>query len=258
VLAAWASNPPVLQTSHCKPLGEDNIPENVEVTYSVEIGGQRRALAIGEMKRNLVHAASWQGGDLSRKSSQKRLSQELRGSVTFLPLSPLPSRRRKERSGPGIYSRRPDTVNSYACKYQCPQVFCFDGATMIILQFRAQRLERMEDEDCPVDCWVLPLTSSYCTLRYALYRLLVQGLRRCLGNMAGQLAVAGLIPDFREFYNARPLWRVGQVTYDQHPGGYTRAVEATTGMLKWVHDTLPEVVEVGPFWSDQHGEGAAQ
>jgi hypothetical protein len=100
VLAAWASNPPVLQTSHCKPLGEDNIPENVDVTYSVEIGGQRRALAIGEMKRNLVHAASWQGGDLSRKSSQKRLSQELRGSVTFLPLSPLPSRRRKERSGP--------------------------------------------------------------------------------------------------------------------------------------------------------------
>jgi hypothetical protein len=86
VLAAWARNPPVLQASHCKPLTETNISENVDVTYSVEIGGRRRPLIIGEMKRNLIHAASWQAGDISRKGSQKKLSQELRGSVNHTSL----------------------------------------------------------------------------------------------------------------------------------------------------------------------------
>lgn len=228
VLAAWARFPSILQSSHVKPPSEHKaISENIDFMYSVKIGGKRFQLAVGEAKRNtigqdLIH---WQrAADFSKfPSGQVRLSQELRG---------------------------------YCHKYQCPQVFCFDGNVLLLLQFRATTLEEIKDKDCEVDCWVLPREGSNCTLRYALYRLLLQGWKRCqvlaaMGDAADGLVVGGLRPDYREFFNGRPIWKVEGQNYANHPGGYERLVDGTSGALKWRHEEDPEEVEeTGPFWGE--------
>ncbi|POR39747.1 Uncharacterized protein TPAR_00065 [Tolypocladium paradoxum] len=218
VLAAWARYPAIWQTSHSKPFTETSVSENVDVAYSVKIGGIRYTIAIGEIKRNLIDLEDWQSGSISSTGTQMRLSKELRG---------------------------------YAHKYQCPQVFCFDGAALLLLQFRASKLERIEDENCQVDCWVIPRTGSYCTLRYGLYRLLAQGWRRCQSETAGQLTVGGLTADSREFYNGRPIWRVDGVKHGKHPAGYERSVDGATGALKWTNEEYPEVMETWPFWGGE-------
>ncbi|KAK0701106.1 hypothetical protein B0T21DRAFT_321997 [Apiosordaria backusii] len=194
VLAAWNQYPVVTQTSHTKPPLIANISEEVDTTYSVKFGATRTVLAIGEMKRNLVDPRLWQGGDISSSASQKKLSQELRG---------------------------------YADKYQCPQVFCFDGKTLLLLQFRANRVEDILKENCPVDCWVLPRASSFTTLRSALYMLLVQGFRRFQGACAPQVSVGGLTPQLRQFYNGQLIWAAPEgMNVLEHPGGYQRSVDA--------------------------------
>ena len=227
VLAAWARYPSILQSSHMKPISEVAIAENVDVMYSVRIGNQRFPLAVGEIKRNIINKdlRYWQrAADLSVvKGPQMKLSQELRG---------------------------------YADKYQCPQVFCFDGEVLLLLQFRASQPETIKDDDCQVDCWVLPRTSSFCTLRYGLYRLLLQGWKRCqvMSALAGApdgLIVGGLRPESREFYTGRPIWRVDGLRYASHPGGYSRSVDAVSGALKWKHEEhAGEIEELGPLWGD--------
>ncbi|GKU16652.1 unnamed protein product [Fusarium langsethiae] len=79
VLSAWHSYPSLTQSSHIKPLSETSIPENVDSTFSIKMVGQeRKALAIGEFKRNILAEEQWQGGTLV-SALQKKLSQELRG-----------------------------------------------------------------------------------------------------------------------------------------------------------------------------------
>lgn len=153
VLAAWSRYPTVLQHSHIKPPIASHVAEEVDTMYTVKNSpdrqnGHRTVLVIGEFKRNLIHAASWQSGDISARPGQVRLSRELRG---------------------------------YARKYSSPQVFCFDGATLLMLQFQANVPNDIESPNCPVDCWVLPRETSMITLRHALYVLLRQGLRRFQG-----------------------------------------------------------------------------
>ncbi|KAL2255464.1 hypothetical protein VTK26DRAFT_3346 [Humicola hyalothermophila] len=222
LLAAWSRYPEVMQTSHTKPPRVESIPEEVGSTHSVKFGGVRTVLAIGEMKRNLIDVRAWQRGDISNKSAQKELSQELRG---------------------------------YADKYQCPpQVFCFDGSALLLLQFRAINAEDIREPDCAVDCWVLPRASSNIPLRYALYVLLAQGFRRYQGACAAQaLSVGGLTPRFRLFYNGLPVWRAEDRNLLEHPGGYQRSVDANSGAVKWTHPENPDEVvwETPPFWSVQ-------
>lgn len=74
LLAAWSKYLIILRTSHNKLLTEENISENVDVTYSTRIGNQRVPLAIGEVKRGLNDPRAWQAGDISSKGSQRRLS----------------------------------------------------------------------------------------------------------------------------------------------------------------------------------------
>lgn len=113
----------------------------------------------------------------------------------------------------------------YADKYQCPQVFCWDGQTLLILQFQARKPENIKDTDCPIDCWVIPVEGSTCTLRYALYRLMVQGLRRCQASVANRpLTVGSLTEHRREFFNGRPIWKGDGQSYANHP-------EAMSGSL---------------------------
>lgn len=167
VLAAWHRYPTTVPTDHTNPPGDVNVPQSVESTYAMYIQGGRAPVIIGEMKRNLIQANEWIRGDPGEP--QRVLSRELRG---------------------------------YAGKYQCPQVFCWDGQVLLILQFRAQTPRDIRDENCAVDCWVLPLETSFCTFRYALYRLMVQGLRRCQTGAAvpGPLTAGGLTATRREFF----------------------------------------------------------
>ncbi|KAJ4307647.1 hypothetical protein N0V84_012591 [Fusarium piperis] len=216
VLAAWHRYPTVVPTDHTNPLGDVNIPQNVDSTYAMYIDGSRAPVIIGEMKRNLIRAREWNRGELG--NPQLALSQELRG---------------------------------YADKYRCPQIFCWDGQVLLILQFRAQTARQIRDENCEVDCWVLPLGTTYCTFRYALYRLMVQGLRRCQTGAAvpGPLAVGGLTATGREFFTGQPTWTYNGQSSSTHPGGYYRAIDKETGALIWVHAQDPQWVwETRAIW----------
>lgn len=88
--------------------------------------------------------------------------------------------------------------NSYAYKYNYPQTFCFDGAYLLMLQFRADTREAIKFIRCEVDCWVIPRENpGGCTFKTALYRLMVQGLRRCQGRWALQPQLLGRPPAIR-------------------------------------------------------------
>ncbi|KAK3369103.1 hypothetical protein B0T24DRAFT_631720 [Lasiosphaeria ovina] len=81
-----------------KQLRDVNVSKNVDSTYGVYIGNQRFPVVIGEMKRNLINNREWQSSDLG--TAQQKLARELRG---------------------------------YADKYECPQIFCWDGEFLLIL-----------------------------------------------------------------------------------------------------------------------------
>ncbi|KAK4152614.1 hypothetical protein C8A00DRAFT_16102 [Chaetomidium leptoderma] len=219
VLAAWNEYRGVTQSSHIKPPRTDRIPEEVDSTYTVKVRNERTVLAIGEMKRNLVENVRWQQGSLGGSMGQVKLSQELRG---------------------------------YADKYQCPHVFCFDGKTLVLLQFRANRLEDIREEHCPVDCWVFPRDSSTIPLRYALYMLLVQGFRRFQGAYAQPLTVGGLAPQSRQFFDGLPVWTSADGDpVLEHPGGYQRSVDPDSGALRWTHPENDDLVwETEAFWGE--------
>ncbi|KYK56285.1 hypothetical protein DCS_08255 [Drechmeria coniospora] len=228
VLAAWNHHPTVVQTSHSKPPSEKNMPEEVDATYSFKSNQHRVALVIGEMKRNLVDADKWQCGRIPSSGPQDRLSRELRGYVRF-------------HASTGV---KPTPIR-YAHKYECPQVFCFDGDTLLLLQFRANSRAELKHERCPVDCWVLPRENSGTPLRYALYRLLAQGFRRFQGGVA----LDGFSSDLRQFYNGRPLWTLGDVATSQHPNGYARSVHVATGAFMWTHPSGTDPIwETGSIW----------
>lgn len=105
-----------------------------------------------------------------------------------------------------IPKTNPAELPSHACKFQCPQIFYFDGMSLLLLQFRAERAEDMLAVECPVDCWVLPMTGCDANWRIALYRLLVQGFRRIQGACAIPISLGGLQPLRRRFFNGQPVW----------------------------------------------------
>ena len=125
----------------------------------------------------------------------------------------------------------------YACRYaylyRCPQIFCFDSRTFLMLQFRASTVEAIRDPECTVDCWVIPRENPYGdTIRLALYRLLVQGFRRCQGMYSVSPTLHTIAPDRRQFYNGRPLWKI-----DGHlqtkPWGHRRRIDPVYGAFYW-------------------------
>ncbi|QUC23420.1 uncharacterized protein UV8b_07661 [Ustilaginoidea virens] len=198
VLAGWSRYPTIVQNSHIKALSGRNNPEEVDATYAYRSEVEQVPLVIGEMKRRMITTRVWQKGE-TLSGPQQRLSRELRG---------------------------------YAHKYHCPQVFCFDGQVLLLLQFCATTRREIADENCNVDCWVIPRGCGI-PLRMAFYRLLVQGLRR----FQGMRAVAEFSCSLRQFYNGRPLWDVpGTRQYTSTPPyDYRRSVDGATGCLIWVN-----------------------
>lgn len=80
VLAAWNDHPTVLQTCQSKPPSNtDKIPEMIDAVYALaDRRLQKRPLAVGEWKRNII-SEDWQTGKLPQRGNQANLSRELRG-----------------------------------------------------------------------------------------------------------------------------------------------------------------------------------
>src|SRR4051794_15674174 len=99
-----------------------------------------------------------------------------------------------------------------------------------MLPFRAKSPEKIKDPNCKIDCWLIPRVNgdNGVTFRYALYRFLAQGFRRCQSYYwptAIPTRVGGLLPEpNREFFSGRPIWKVDGVSHGQHPGGFQRAI----------------------------------
>lgn len=128
-------------------------------------------------------------------------------------------------------------MHSYAYKYACPQIFCFDNSYLLMIQFRAQRVSDIQDATCEVDCWILPRDNTKGTpLRYALYRLLVQGLRRCQGETANpSLSLNGVEFHRRYFFNGVAVWKINGSKH-RHPWGYRRRLHKESGAFYWVNE----------------------
>ncbi|KAI8710576.1 hypothetical protein NCS52_01557900 [Fusarium sp. LHS14.1] len=200
VLGAFANYPTVLQASHEKALSDTRTDQTVDISYSVSQGKERMPLIIGEFKRGLLRRDQWQSGKIEA-AQQSVLSRELRG---------------------------------YAHKYNCPHIFCFDNYSFLMLQFRARDKHDIKDAKCEVDCWIFPRQNSQGTpLRYALYRLLVQGFRRCQGLRALDVSLYSVRPSRRNFYNGQPAWKLEDGKSHVSPWGHTRKVDQTYGAFSW-------------------------
>ncbi|KAK4143562.1 uncharacterized protein C8A04DRAFT_12250 [Dichotomopilus funicola] len=216
IVAGFSSSPPVLQQSQPKPYTEEKHDESIDIVYTIKHNKERLPLAIGELKRNLIDPIQWLDKRL-RSATQKSLARELRG---------------------------------YAYKYRCPHAFCFDGAHFLMLQFRADTPEGIKDIHCDVDFWLIPIDNlGGSTLRTALYRLMVQGLRRCQGARAVQPLLHGYPPALRRWFSGEPFWNVGNGVLESNPWGYTRYFDASTGAVWWMHGDNRAVDESGnPIW----------
>ncbi|KAI8710955.1 hypothetical protein NCS52_01524400 [Fusarium sp. LHS14.1] len=199
VLSAFAVYPGVINCGHEKPLSSTRTDETVDTSYSIDASGGRTNFVIGEFKRGTLKRARWQAGSLG--SGQESLSRELRG---------------------------------YAHKYECPHIFCFDGYTLLLLQFQAKSPNEIKDAKCVVDCWVFPRDNPHGTpLRHALYRFLVQGFRRCQGMRATKMSLYGVRPTLRLFYSGLPLWKLEDGNFYANPWGHERKLDASCGAFYW-------------------------
>ncbi|PHH76572.1 hypothetical protein CDD80_1433 [Ophiocordyceps camponoti-rufipedis] len=218
VLHAWYNFPGVSGVFACEP-GAGSQKEVVGLSFVVpnQRGKGETCLAFGEFKLNFIKGDLWRAKDIDGSEEQKLLSQELRG---------------------------------FADKFACPQVFAFDGETMVLLQFRATTREEIRDADCSVDCWVLDRGETGATMRQGLNMLLAQGFRRYQGGLAlPQPVVGSYTPHSRLFYNGQPLWQDGGVVGPDHPEGYTRDVDVKTGCVVWAKaGEADRYTETGSVW----------
>ncbi|KAB5511439.1 hypothetical protein GE09DRAFT_1270377 [Coniochaeta sp. 2T2.1] len=102
---------------------------------------------------------------------------------------------------------------------------CFDGAVLLMLQFKADRPSSINDDKCSIDCWVLPRDNpNGKPLRVAFYRFLVQGIRRCQGmTRKTQVSLDGIRPEIVYFS--------GQPTHQQalEAKGWSRHLDVQYG-----------------------------
>jgi hypothetical protein len=125
-----------------------------------------------------------------------------------------------------------------------------------MLQFRARSPEKVKDPNCKVDCWLIPRVNgdNGVTFRYALYRFLAQGFRRCQSYYWPApipTRVGGLLPEpDREFFSGRPIWKVDGVSHGQHPGGFQRSIYVEYGAFYWTHSDQ-SLLPVQVLWDTQ-------
>jgi hypothetical protein len=122
----------------------------------------------------------------------------------------------------------------YAWQYNCPQVFCYDGAQMLIVRFRANN--RDDIKTCNGDLFVISNIAGAdgIPIRYALYRLMVDGLRRLMAATA----LAVMIPPYTrhfDWFNGEPYWTAaGSNTKYPTVNGLVRMPQQhSTGKWQW-------------------------
>ena len=95
-----------------------------------------------------------------------------------------------------------------------------------------------------------PSIAGYCPhdnpnsmpIRWALYRLLVQGFWRCQGFWSFTPTLYNIPPDRREFYNGRPLWKIdGRLKVK--PWGHCRRIDPAYGAFCWTDADSSEPIE---------------
>lgn len=139
-----------------------------------------------------------------------------------------------------------------------------------MLQFWADYRSKIRDAKCEVNCWVIPgENGGGCTLRYCLYRLLVQGFRKCQGLRSYEVCLDGVRPSFRQFYSGRLVWNIHGQSPEYHPPGYARQIDNSCGAFYWAYNGTPcldggdKVWDTPRFWhlaqpyqeSEQEGQG---
>lgn len=71
------------------------------------------------------------------------------------------------------------------------------------------------------------------SLRYALYRLLVQGFRRVQGMWSANPPLNRMFPSRRHFYHGAPQFFINGLPTEK-PLGHRRVVDSSTGSFYWV------------------------
>jgi hypothetical protein len=103
-------------------------------------------------------------------------------------------------------------------------------------------------------------------LRYALYRLLVQGLIRCQGLYPTDATLYGQPPHHREFYSGRPVWKIDDKFYTK-PWGHSRQIDASYGAFYWAGEdgTTPlldkngnKIWDTMAFWQPEPAEAGLE
>lgn len=120
---------------------------------------------------------------------------------------------------------------------------------LLVIRFQAVNAAHIRNENCPVDCWVIPIGCSklqapgapegpnnrLVTVLYLFYLMVREGLNRARGILAPQgLMLGGYRRDFR-WYDGKPMWTPvsgGQTAWD-HPGGYRRTYNAQQQRWYW-------------------------
>ncbi|KAF1366158.1 hypothetical protein EJ07DRAFT_94579 [Lizonia empirigonia] len=193
----------VMELDQSGPLGMTSFSGVVDTQFLHT--ATKGLLAIGEFKTPGVIATEWSPARQAEKA--KMLGRELR---------------------------------EYAYQYMCPQVFCYDGAQMLIARFRANNREDIRR--CDGDMFVIPNIAGAdgIPIRYALYRLMVDGLHRLMAATAPLVTIAqpvtGLLHT-RHFYwfSGEPYWVDGSNTMHSSVTGVVRTAmqDNTTGIWRW-------------------------
>ena len=108
------------------------------------------------------------------------------------------------------------------------------------MRFRAEALGGIDAVNCPVDCWVIPMSyqptpQSTVTVLYAFYLMLREGVNRVRALQAPQgLILDGYRRSFR-WWDGKPCWTPvngGAKTWD-HPRGYVRQYDGQSRRWFW-------------------------
>jgi hypothetical protein len=101
-------------------------------------------------------------------------------------------------------------------------MFCYDGVHMLIILFRARNFEDIQI--CDPDVFLIPNIAGPggIHIRYALYRLITNGLHRTMASTAPPVVTGAYTRDF-DWFNGNPYWTAAGSRYDII-GGVVRTV----------------------------------